>query len=186
MVVSLILMFVSYGFVYQSFTKYQIVENQILSIKPRQKVKIGVPLQLWIPAIGVNANIQLLGVSATGQMEVPDNIVDVGWFKPGSRPGEVGSAVIAGHLDGKLGEAGVFANLDKLVKGDFLTVKDDQGNTFVFVVRDKQAYNPGLADEVFSQNDGAHLNLITCDGVWNKNIKSYSKRLIVFADAVNP
>jgi hypothetical protein len=31
-------------------------------------------------------------------------------------------------------------------------------------------------------NDKAHLNLITCDGVWDVTKKSYSKRLVVFAD----
>lgn len=184
LVVSLMLMSASFGFLYLNLIKYQAVEEQVLNTKP-QKVKIGIPLQLLIPAIGIDANIQLLGVSASGQMEVPDNIVDVGWFKMGSRPGEVGSAVIAGHLDGKQGEPGIFANLDKLTKGDLLMVKDDMGNSTVFVVRDKRAYDPGFANEVFSQNDGVHLNLITCDGVWEKNIKSYSKRLVVFADAVN-
>jgi hypothetical protein len=38
---------------------------------------------------------------------------------------------------------------------------------------------------VFASNDGgAHLNLITCAGEWNKGKKSYSERLVVFADKV--
>jgi DTW domain-containing protein YfiP len=39
------------------------------------------------------------------------------------------------------------------------------------------------APEVFnSSDDKAHLNLITCDGTWDKAQKIYSDRLVVFAD----
>jgi len=39
------------------------------------------------------------------------------------------------------------------------------------------------ATDVFSSTDGkAHLNLVTCDGIWNKNTAQYSQRLVVFAD----
>jgi LPXTG-site transpeptidase (sortase) family protein len=115
-------------------------------------------------------------------MEVPSNAVDVGWFDLGPRPGEKGSAVIAGHFDGENGGVGVFNNLYKLKKGDKLYVEDDKGTTLLFVVRESRIYNPGYADEVFSRNDSAYLNLITCDGVWDKAKKSYSERLVVFTD----
>lgn len=117
-------------------------------------------------------------------MAVPSNIVDVGWFNLGPRPGEKGSAVIAGHFDGENGEAGVFANLDNLKVGDKLYIEDDKGTTTSFMVRESRMYNPGYADDVFSSSDGAHLNLVTCDGVWDGVKKSYSKRLVVFADII--
>ena len=61
-------------------------------------------------------------------------------------------------------------------------IKDDQGTTISFIVRESRTYDPGYADDVFSQNDRVHLNLVTCDGVWDGVKKSYSKRLVVFAD----
>jgi len=143
------------------------------------------PVGLRIPAINVNAHIQYVGLTPNGGMEVPSNAADVGWFKLGSRPGEKGSAVISGHLDGKNGEAGVFANLHKLKKGDKLYVEDSKGKSIAFVVRDSRTYDPGYADDVFSRNDSAHLNLVTCDGVWDGVKKSYSKRLVVFADIMH-
>jgi len=130
----------------------------------------------------VNAAIQPLGVTPNGEMDVPGNIVDVGWFKPGPRPGEKGSAVIAGHFDGKNGEAGVFFNLYKLKEGDKIYIKDDKGVSITFVIRESRTYDPGYAEDVFSSNNGIHLNLITCDGVWDGVKKSYSKRLVVFTD----
>jgi len=39
---------------------------------------------------------------------------------------------------------------------------------------------PGSA--LFANNDGAHLNLITCDGQWVANEKSYDHRLVVFSN----
>jgi LPXTG-site transpeptidase (sortase) family protein len=139
-------------------------------------------VRLTIPAINVNAGIQLLGVTPQGDMEVPDNAVDVGWFKLGPRPGEKGSAVIAGHFDGQNGEPGVFTKLNMLTKGDKLYVKNNIGITTTFIVRENRIYNPGYAEEVFSSNDGTHVNLVTCDGVWDGKAKSYTKRLVVFTD----
>lgn len=123
-----------------------------------------------------------MGVNDKGEMESPSNTVDVAWFKLGPRPGEQGSAVLSGHVDGKNGKAGVFNALGKLKKGDKLYVKDGEGKSLSFVVRESRIYDPGYADEVFSRSDGVYLNLVTCDGVWDENKKSYSKRLVVFAD----
>lgn len=117
-------------------------------------------------------------------MGVPTNTTDVGWLDVGSVPGEKGSAVIAGHLNGLDGSAGVFMNLHMLQVGDMLYVKDDQEVTRAFMVRERRIYDPGYAEEIFSTNDSAHLNLVTCDGMWDDTIKSYSQRLVVFADLV--
>ena len=118
-------------------------------------------------------------------MDVPKTATDTGWFKFGPRPGEKGSAVIAGHFDGTNGEPGVFIDLNKLKKGDKLYIIDDKELTLTFTVRESRVYNPGYAEEVFSSNDGIHLNLVTCDGVWDGTKKSYSKRLVVFADIIH-
>lgn len=144
----------------------------------------GLPMRLLIPAINVIANIQHVGVTSLGELDVPSNTVDVGWFKLGYRPGEKGSAVISGHFDGKNGEVGVFTNLHTLKEGDKLYTEDEKGITTSFIVRESRMYDPGYAEEVFSTNDGVHLNLITCDGVWDGVKKIYSKRLIVFADII--
>lgn len=146
------------------------------------KVSVGSPIRLKIPAINVNAIIQYVGVTPQGMMEAPSNTVDVGWLKLGSRPGEKGSAVIDGHFDGENGDSGVFANLHKLKQGDKLYVQDDKGTSIAFAVRKSHILDPGYADYVFSSNNGIHLNLITCDGIWDGVKKNYSKRLVILAD----
>jgi LPXTG-site transpeptidase (sortase) family protein len=153
------------------------IQNQIIPIPTP-----GTPIRIIIPAIQIDAGIQQLGVTSGGEMEVPNTIIDAGWLKSGSRPGEIGSAVIAGHFNGKNGEPGVFAQLNTLKKGDKIQITDDTGTSRTFMVRETRIYNPGYADEVFSKNDAAHLNLVTCNGFWNTDKNSYSKRFVVFAD----
>lgn len=141
-------------------------------------------MRLRIPAIKVEANIEEVGVNPKGEMDVPSNISEVGWFDLGPKPGEKGSAVISGHFDGKNNEDGVFIDLYKLKVGDKVYVEDSEGSSSSFVVRETRTYVPGYADDVFSKGEGVHLNLITCDGIWDGSKKSFSKRLVVYTDLV--
>lgn len=155
--------------------------KQILGLAV-QKESQAFPVRLKIPKINVDAAIESVGITSKGEMEAPNNTVDVAWFALGPRPGEIGSAVIAGHLNNEIGEEGVFNNLHKLQSGDKMYIEYSKATSIAFVVREIREYNPGYADNVFSPNDNAHLNLITCDGVWDEANKTYSKRLVVFAD----
>jgi len=142
------------------------------------------PVRLEIPKINVNAPVEQVGLAPQGTMAVPKGPTDVAWFDLGPRPGESGSAVIAGHEGWKDGVAAVFDNLRQLQKGDQIYITDEENTTTTFVVREIRTYDQnGDASDIFNSNDGkAHLNLITCDGAWNTAQKSYSNRLVVFAD----
>lgn len=166
-----------------STTQPQEIKKQVLAIETRKENQ-KMPVRLKIPSINIDATIEYVGVTPKGVMVAPSNINNVGWFELGPRPGEKGNAVIAGHFDGENGEAGVFANLDKLKTGDKLYVEDNKGTATTFIVRGSHAYNPGYADNVFSGTNSAHLNLITCNGVWDETKQSFSKRLVVFTDIV--
>lgn len=145
----------------------------------------GLPVRLKIPKINVDTAIEYVGLTANGAMDVPKNPDNVAWFEFGPRPGDNGSAIIAGHYGHwKNGKGSVFDDLNKLQVGDSLVVEDEKGATATFVVRTSRIYDPRAdASDVFSSNDGkSHLNLVTCEGVWNKVSKSYSERLVVFTD----
>ena len=143
----------------------------------------GLPVRLTIPKINVGATITYMGLTSSGHMEAPKTNQDAGWYKYGPHPGNRGSAVIAGHLG--VGSAAVFTQLGLLVKGDTMFVTDDRGRVVSFVVTGTRAYdNDTDPSEVFSSNTGIHLNLITCNGVWEPGEKTYSKRLVVFTDKV--
>ncbi len=148
---------------------------------------IGLPVLLNIPSINVNAKVEYLGVTPQGAMDVPKGPSDVAWFDLGPRPGQIGSSVIAGHFGWKDGISAAFDNLGELQKGDKIYVKDENGATTTFVVSGIRKYDENQdASDVFYSSDGiAHLNLITCEGVWNKANKSYSNRVVVFTDEIS-
>jgi len=144
----------------------------------------GLPVELSIPSIKVNAPIIYVGLAADGSVAVPKGPHETAWFKLGPRPGEKGSAVITGHFGPwQTGAKSVFDNLYQLKKGDQIRVKDDKGEVLIFTVRESRIYKPEESPpEVFAKNDGVYLNLITCNGDWLKNQKTYTQRLVVFAD----
>jgi LPXTG-site transpeptidase (sortase) family protein len=159
--------------VFAGFRSRPILQAETVSAPPRR---------LSIPAIGVSAPVEFVGVTPSGEMHVPSTPVSVGWLRQGSVPGEKGSAVIAGHVNDMHGNDAVFAKLQHIKKGDSIFIEDEAGKMTTFLVRESRLYDAGHADEVFGTNDAAHLNLITCEGEWNTDTQSYAKRLVVFAD----
>lgn len=163
------------------------VQNINNEIPIQSQVRPGLPMKLKIPGIKVDSTVANVGVTSKGAMDMIKSLQDVAWYQVGPRPGETGSAVIGGHYDGRIGgQKSVFDNLYKISKGDEILIVDDKGITITFVVREIRRYDKTAdATDVFISNDGkSHLNLIACDGAWNKITKSYSKRLVVFTDKV--
>lgn len=146
----------------------------------------GLPVRLIIPSIGVNSAIEDAYVTPNGRMDVPAGSVNVAWYALGFRPGQTGSAVVGGHFGIDNGVPKVFYDLNKLTVGDKVYITDDQKKTLAFQVRSIRLF--GRNDDstpVFVSSDGlAHLNLITCEGVWNKIDDSYPDRRVVFTDAI--
>ena len=151
-----------------------------------EQVNYGLPQRLRIPAIGVDARLESVGITVLGALGAPKIPANAGWYNQGPRPGEVGNSVIDGHFGYEDNIPAVFDNLSKLQKGDSLSIQDAQGTTITFVVSAVQVYAQNQNDSnIFISNDGkAHLNLITCQGDWSNTQQSYSDRLVVFADKV--
>jgi len=142
------------------------------------------PLRLLIPAIGVNAFIEKVGVTPDGDLAVPaqNPWEDVGWYGSGPSPGEPGSAVIDGHLDRPGGYPAVFWNLRNLQVGNVVTVINTHGKAFHFHVTSIVFYSPPDApiQQIFANNSGTYLNLITCAGDWIPSQHQTTLRLVVY------
>lgn len=80
-----------------------------------------VPVSLSIPAIGVSVSLSVLGLNPTGTVQVPTDYQQPGWYHLGPSPGQMGSAVILGHVDTYMGPT-VFFRLRTLVAGDKIAV----------------------------------------------------------------
>ncbi|HKV57552.1 MAG TPA: class F sortase [Ktedonobacteraceae bacterium] len=142
------------------------------------------PVRLVIPAIGVNALIEGVGVTSSGDLAVPQQHPwdDVGWYTAGPRPGEPGSSVIDGHLDRPGGSPAVFWYLRDMRVGDAVMVMNAYGKTLKFHVRAIQLYAPQDTpiQQIFGNDTGDYLNLITCAGDWIPSQHQTALRLVVY------
>lgn len=141
------------------------------------------PARLSIPALGIMAAVEQVGTKADGSMGTPTNFADVAWYELGSRPGEEGNAVIAGHVNNALTKAGVFEHLSELHIGDSVIIEDASGKALQYRVSETAQYMTGEAPvaAIFSRTGPSQLALITCDGDWVPSEHSFNKRLVVIA-----
>lgn len=139
------------------------------------------PVRIEIPAIGVDADVVDLRLTAD-QVEVPDDFGDVGWWTSTRRPGEIGPAVMGGHVDSASGPA-VFFRLTALEPGDEIIVHGADGDTRTFVVdRALQADKYERPPEVFGFGQSRpELRLITCGGAFDPSVGHYEDNYVVFA-----
>ncbi|MBN3554635.1 class F sortase [Fictibacillus nanhaiensis] len=144
-----------------------------------------VPTKIEIPALKVNASVDKQGLNKKGQMEVPNNGEDVGWYKLGAKPGANGNAVIAGHVDDYRGPA-VFFYLKNLKAGDLIHVYGEENEKVSFLVEKVVAYKKDEAPlrVIFGPSQEPRLNLITCTGVYNRKNNEHEKRLVVYAKRI--
>jgi len=140
-----------------------------------------VPLTLRIPAIGLSIAVSTLGLNADGTVQVPSDIVQVGWFRLGPTPGQLGSAVILGHVDNYTGP-GVFFELRTLAAGDEVDVGLADGITARFVVNAVVMYSKSQfpADRVYASHGSSALQLVTCGGTFDHQTGHYLSNVVVY------
>lgn len=150
----------------------------------RGRTAPGYPVVLTIPALGVSAKVEYVGVDKDGNMDVPKDPYNVAWFKPGTVPGNVGNAVMDGHLDWYGVKEAVFYHLDKMKAGDRVYVRDDKGRDRAFVVTKLAVcdYQKCPLQEIFGPTTATRLNLITCAGNFNRAQQNYDKRTVVYSE----
>jgi sortase (surface protein transpeptidase) len=141
-----------------------------------------VPVRIDIPRIGVSSSLIQLGRAADGTVDVPDPPQVAGWYAPGTRPGDPGSAVILGHVDSKHAPA-VFYRLRELRRGDEVLIRRADGSALRFVVQRTQQYPKARfpTDDVYYPTLTPELRLVTCGGEFDNSWGHYLSNIIVFA-----
>jgi hypothetical protein len=141
----------------------------------------GVPTRLRVPAIGVDAGLESLRIGGDGELVPPGDYSRAGWYADGTAPGDVGPAVIAGHVDSKRGPA-IFFRLRELGAGDVIEVTRG-GRVARFTVV-STAWYPKSAfptEAVYGPTPDRQLRLITCGGTFDRSLRSYRDNLVVYA-----
>jgi hypothetical protein len=152
---------------------------------PTGTALVAEPASLVIPAIGVSTSLVHLGLTSTGALQVPPTTTVAGWYTGSPRPGAIGSAVIAGHIDSRQGP-GVFYRLSLLHPGDRVYVRRSDGTLAVFKVTEVQMYpkNAFPTTAVYGATPTPELRLLTCGGTFDYSTRSYLSNTVVYASEV--
>lgn len=145
------------------------------------------PVSVRIPAIGVDAPVDPVGLDAEGALIVPSDPARTAWYAGGPAPGKLGPAVVVGHVDSRAGPA-VFYRLDELGAGDEIIVNRADGAALSFRVTMTERYpkDEFPTEAVYGPTPEAELRLVTCGGEYDRSVRSYRDNVVVYASPSAP
>ena len=146
------------------------------------------PVRLSIPAIGVDASVDPVGLEDDGGMEIPHDIHRIGWYEPGVEVGSpTGTAVLSGHVDSREQGEGAFFDLRTMEEGEAINVEHADGDVSEWRVVARTVYTKDELpiDEIFTRFGEPRLALITCGGAFDNTERSYEDNVVVYAEPVD-
>lgn len=148
------------------------------------------PVLLDVPRIGIHdARLMELGLAKDGAIQVPPlgKNSPAGWYRDSPTPGQLGPAVIVGHLDSAWAGPAIFYQLGALRPGDIVTVTRADRIVAVFRVDSVEKYAKSAFPtlRVYGNTDHSALRLITCGGRFNTAKRSYEDNIVVYAHLVS-
>ncbi len=147
------------------------------------------PTELSIPSLGVKSDLLDLGLAADDSVEVPPLSRDskAGWYRYSPTPGQLGPAVILGHVDSAKYGPGVFFKLGALKPGSLVNVTRADSTVAVFRVDRVVAYpkNNFPTVKVYGNTANAALRLITCGGKFDFKAHNYLSNIVAYASLVS-
>lgn len=143
------------------------------------------PVSLTIPALGLDAPVERLGVDSNQHLEVPSDPGTAGWYRESSAPGAAGAAVIAGHVTWDQ-EPAVFFDLGDLRPGQRVHVRRADGRTAIFAITKIKEYakDEFPTDLVYRPVDRPVLRLITCGGQYDGDRDTYTANVVAYGTLV--
>jgi hypothetical protein len=156
-------------------------EASLASLSTRTVVP---PVRVELPALGVAAEVDQVGVADDGQMELPPDPDRVGWYRFGPGPGEdQGSAVLAAHVDSRRYGLGQFSRLRESSPGDRVVVVLTDGRSVEYEVVEIRSESKAVVqlDALFRREGAPSLVLVTCGGVYDADARSYEDNVVVTA-----
>lgn len=187
-VVACVVLFASGYFTTSTYTEPVSVEKTVETVElSGPLLPVSLPQRLRIPKVQIDTVFSApVGIDEqTGEVSVPEDYDSVAYYQHGPTPGELGPAVVLGHVDSHEGPA-VFFSIGQLEVGDEVYVDREDGSVATFAVtkltRTRQTGFPTA--EVYGDINHAGLRLITCTGIYDKDKLRYTHNLIVFAELV--
>lgn len=142
------------------------------------------PNSIDIPSIGAKSTLVQLGLDANKSIQVPpvNKPQQAGWYKYSPTPGQVGPAVILGHIDGDH-QQGIFWRLQDVKPGAKVSIGRQDGTTVTFTVNkvDQVQKSAFPTNAVYGNTADPELRLITCGGAFDDTTGHYLDNVIVYA-----
>jgi sortase A len=149
---------------------------------PQAETFAAKPIRFQIEKAGVDAEVETSEI-IDGKMQDPTGPWVVSWYKETAELGELGNAVMAGHVDyWGVGQC-VFASVGSLQKHDLIQITGDDDFMYKYAVDWVKNFDADNApiDEIVGQTDNENLTLITCGGPFDPDRKVYLQRTVVRA-----
>jgi len=141
------------------------------------------PVHVSIPRVGIDLDIIQVGLDSEGSIELPPLFAwEAGWYTGSPSPGQLGPAIIVGHVDTYKGIS-VFWRLRDAQSGDQIIITRADGKVLTFTVNGLAQYdqNNFPTDTVYGNLPYAGLKLITCGGTFDEQTHSYTQNTVVSA-----
>lgn len=144
------------------------------------------PERVLVPGLGLDARVGPVGVTDEGDMAVPEDPSQAGWYRYGPAPGsDRGSAVLVGHVDDHTGAIGEFAALRDVRPGDRVEVRRATAEPVRHrVVARRTVPKDELPASVFRRSGAPVLTLVTCAPPFDPGRGGYLSDLVVTAEPV--
>lgn len=151
------------------------------------------PRYITIDKLGIyNVRVFSVGLDQNNILKTPNNLDDAAWYNKSAFPGAGYGAVMINAHNGGITRNGVFAGLDRLSKGDLITVERGDGKKFTYSVASNgsmsldQVNKTGMQEMMQSADPSKEgLSLITCAGSYVPAIKQFDQRIMLRAVLVD-
>ncbi|WP_309057667.1 class F sortase [Streptomyces sp.] len=145
--------------------------------------KVPAPVRVVVDGSPIDMPVVPVGVEDNGAMTIPDNHVELGWYRYGPSPGaDEGAAVVAGHVD-TLTEVTPMAQLEDVPVGAEVRVERADGSVQRYRTESVQhVHKKSLAEaDLFRRTGEPVLHLVTCGGEWLEEIGDYEDNVVLRA-----
>ncbi|MFZ2560562.1 MAG: class F sortase [Candidatus Nanoperiomorbaceae bacterium] len=143
------------------------------------------PRYVSIPSIGVSARVMKVGVTSSGNIDVPKKLADTAWYDGSAKPGQQGQVFIDGHTSFNSSAAASFNDLPKLKIGDQITVQTGNATNYTYKVAKTEAVPTAKVDmqQALNTYNGASkgLTLMADTGNYDYKMHDATERYVVYA-----
>jgi hypothetical protein len=164
-------------------TSHAAPASRTVTLSAAAAAPVRAPVRLRVPSVGLDTPLTAIDLDAAGALVPPSDDTVAGWYRSGPAPGEVGPAVLTGHVDNVAGPA-VFFRLRDVAVGDPISVTRTDGTTVRFTVTRVARFPKGAfpTAEVYAPTPRPELRLITCGGAFDPTARSYLDNVVVYAE----